>query len=204
MRVIGLTGGIGTGKTQVSKKLQELGAQAINADLLAHEVYEPHTEAWREIVQAFGDGVLVTNGEVDRERLGAIVFSDPDALKRLNAITHPSAYRMTEERIRRLRRKGDSVVVVEAPLLLEANWTPLVDEIWATTSPEEQVVQRLRARDGLDEEAVRARIRSQTPQAERVKHAHAVIDNSGSLAQLRDQVEALWISRVSAHKESMA
>ena len=204
MRVIGLTGGIGTGKTQVSKKLQELGAQVVNADLLAHEVYEPHTEAWREIVQAFGDGVLATNGEVDRERLGAIVFSDPDALKRLNAITHPRAYRMTEERIRRLRRQGEGVVVVEAPLLLEANWTPLVDEVWATSSPEEQVVRRLRARDGLDEEAVRARIRSQTPQAERVKHAQVVIDNSGSLAQLRDRVEALWISRVSARKESMA
>ena len=204
MLVIGLTGGIGTGKTQVSKILQELGAEVIDADLLGHQVYRPRSEAWREVVEAFGDGVLASDGEVDRKKLGAIVFNDPDAQERLNAITHPRIYRMLEERIERLRVEGAQVVVVEVVLLLEANWTALFDQIWVTTSTEEQVLRRLGKRDGLDESSIRARIRSQMPQNERVKRADVVIDNRGSPSQLRDRVQELWSDRALALKERMA
>lgn len=201
MLVIGLTGGIGTGKTQVSKVLEELGAAIINADLLGHEVYQPHTEAWEEVVKAFGEGVLTASGEVDRKKLGAIVFSDTDALGRLNAITHPRIYEKIHGRLERLREKGREVVVVEAALLLEAGWTSLVDEVWVTASPESQVVQRLQSRHNLNEEAIRARIRSQMPQAERLQRADVVVDNGGGLAELRGRVRQLWNSRVPARKE---
>ena len=202
MFVIGLTGGIGTGKTQVSRILEEIGAEVVSADLVGHEAYRPHTEAWREVVRAFGEQVLTPSGEVDRKKLGVIVFNDSEALKRLNAIMHPRLYKMLEERIKELCGKGRDVVVVEAALFLEANWAPLVNEVWVTVSPEDEVVRRLQARDQTDEEAVRARIRSQMPQADRARCADVVIENNGSLAELRDRIQGLWNSRVLARKES--
>ena len=202
MLVIGLTGGIGTGKSVVSETLEGLGAVVINADLLGHEAYRPHTETWQRVVETFGDDVLTPAREVDRQKLGAIVFSDAEALKRLNAITHPRIYEMIEERIARLNGQGAEVVVIEAALLVEANWTPLVDEVWVTTSTEDQVIQRLRRRNNLDKGPVRTRIRSQMPQTERVKSADVIIDNSGSLAELKENVQQLWNSRVIAHEEN--
>ena len=202
MFVIGLTGGIGTGKTQVSNILVELGASIVNADLLGHEIYKPHTDGWQEVVKAFGEDVLTPDGEVDRRKLGAIVFSDPEALKQLNSIAHPRIYSLAEERIRSLGQDGKDVVVLEAALLIEAKWTPLVDEIWVTTSPEADVVKRIQERNGFDEESIRSRIRSQMPQTERVEYADAIIDNIGNLAELRGKVEELWNSRVMARKET--
>ena len=201
MLVIGLTGGIGTGKTEVAGILEELGATVINADLLGHEAYRPHTDGWRDVVAAFGEGVLGSSGEVDRRKLGSIVFGDPEALRLLNAIVHPLIYGMTEERIQALRATGSRVVVVEAALLVEANWVSLVDEVWVTTSPEERAVQRIVSRNNLDEGAVRARIGSQMAQEERVHYADAVIDNSGTLEDLRGRVKELWNSRALAHEE---
>ena len=202
MVVIGLTGGIGTGKTQVSTILEYLGAEIINADLLGHEAYRPQTETWRRIVETFGEGVLAESGEVDRKKLGATVFSGPEALGRLNAIMHPRIYQMIEERLEGLKDEGRQVVVVEAALFVEANWTPLADELWITTASEEQVIERLKARTNLDEEAIRARIRSQMPQEERLRHADVVIENDGSLGDLEDRVHHLWNSRVKVGKES--
>lgn len=202
MFVIGLTGGIGTGKTQVSSILVELGASIVNADLLGHEIYKPHTEGWQAVVKAFGEDVLAPDGEVDRRKLGAIVFSDPEALKQLNAIAHPRIYSLAEERIRSLGRDGKDAVVLEAALLIEAKWTPLVDEVWVTTSAEDQVIKRIQERNGLDEESIRSRIRSQMAQSERIEYANAVIDNSGNLEKLREKVEELWNSRVMARKET--
>ena len=148
MFVIGLTGGIGTGKTQVSRVLGELGAKVINADLLGHEAYRPNTQGWKEIIDTFGEGILALSGEVDRKALGAIVFGDAAALQRLNAIVHPRIYAMVQERIDGLAAKGHEVAVVEAALLVEAGWTDIADEVWVTTSCESAVVDRLRARDG--------------------------------------------------------
>ena len=198
MIVIGLTGGIGTGKSQASSILGGLGATVINADLVGHEVYKPHTEGWQAVVDEFGDGILTADEEVDRRKLGGIVFGDADALKRLNAIMHPRIYGMIEERIASLRDQERDVVVVEAAILFEANWTSLVDETWVTSSPPDQVVQRLKERNNMDEEAIRARIDSQMPQSERIGLSDVEITNAGSLSELQSNIETLWNDRVSA------
>ncbi len=202
MFVLGLTGGIGTGKSQVGEILAGLGASIINADALGHKVYEPDTDGWAEVVNAFGEDVLSPTREVDRKKLGGVVFSDPRALERLNAIMHPRIYGLIEDEIEVLKETGREEVVVEAALLIEAGWTPLVDEIWVTTSPEELVVERLQKRNGLSEEAIRARIASQMSQEERIKHAGEVIDNSSSLSELSRRVQQLWEHRVKTNKES--
>ena len=200
MFVIGLTGGIGTGKSEVSRLLGALGAEIIEADKVGHEAYEPGTPGWREVVEAFGEGVLDADGRIDRKRLGGIVFGDEQARERLNAIVHPIVRQLLEERIAGLEREGARVVVIEVPLLIEAikqqsRWTRMLDEIWAVTAPEEQVVARVRARSGLDETAIRARIGSQATERERIEHADAVIDNSGSLEGLKRKVTNLWRER---------
>ena len=200
MFVIGLTGGIGTGKSEVSRLLGALGAEVIEADKVAHEAYEPGTPGWREVVEAFGEGVLDADGRIDRKRLGGIVFGDEQARERLNAIVHPIVRQLLGERIEGLDRKGARVVVIEVPLLIEAikqqsRWTRMLDEIWVVTAPEEQVVARVRARSGLDEKAIRTRIGSQATERERIEHADAVIDNSGSLEGLQCEVTNLWRER---------
>ena len=196
MRVIGLTGGIGTGKTVVSQILRELGAEVIEADRVGHEAYQPGTEAWQAVVREFGQDVLQPSGEIDRKRLGAVVFGDPKALERLNAIMHPRIYRMVEERLAKLRVHGVRAAVVEAAILIEAGWTPLVDEVWVVTAEEEEVIRRLQGRTALSEEQVRSRMRSQMSSAERVAHADVVIENKRDLADLRDQIESVWRSRI--------
>ena len=200
MFVIGLTGGIGTGKSEVSRLLGELGAEVIEADKVAHEAYETGTPGWREVVEAFGEDVLDANGRIDRKRLGGIVFNDEQARERLNGIIHPIVRRLLEERIARHEREGARAVVVEVPLLVEAikqqsRWTQMLDEIWVVTAPEEQAVARVRARSGLDENAIRARIGSQATERERIEFANAVIDNGGSLEGLRREVTNLWRER---------
>jgi dephospho-CoA kinase len=196
MLVIGLTGGIGTGKSEVSRILKELGAEVIDADRVGHEAYSAHTAIWCEVVDTFGERVLGPAGEIDRKQLGAIVFSDPEALGRLNAIMHPRMADIIREKIGRLREQGASLVVVEAALLIEAGWEPLVEEIWVTSTTEEQVEERLRHRNGLSEEQIRSRVRAQMPFEERSRHAQVVVENSGSLEELREEVESLCRSRV--------
>ena len=202
MLVIGLTGGIGTGKTEVSRILADLGAEIINADALGHQAYEPQTETWRQVVEAFGEDILSETGEVDRRKLGQIVFADERALRRLNSIVHPRIRQMIVERLDDLGAKDLGAVVVEAALFIEAGWTPLADEMWVTSAPEETVIKRLRARTGLDENAIRARIDSQMPQQERLKHADVIVENEGSLDTLRGRVKRLWHERVTDGKES--
>jgi dephospho-CoA kinase len=196
MMVIGLTGGIGTGKSEVARMLSELGAVMINADQVGHEAYTPNSEIWREVVEAFGEGILLDTGEIDRQKLGAIVFAQPEQLTKLNQIMHPRMARMVEQGIQELRDQGVSVVVVEAALLFEAGWDTLVDEVWVTNSGPGQVVPRLQARTGLDEQEIRKRIDSQMPAEERLSRSDVVVDNSGNLAALRSTVKSLWDSRV--------
>ncbi|MFH1141780.1 MAG: dephospho-CoA kinase [Chloroflexota bacterium] len=196
MIVIGLTGGIGSGKSEVSRKLKELGAEVIDADRVGHEAYLPHTAAWEEVVAAFGQEILQPSGEVDRRKLGSIVFSDTKALARLNAIMHPKMYEMLRERLDVLRSQGTKVAVIEAAILIEAKWTPLVDEVWVTEANEDVVVERVGKRNNLPAEEIRRRIRSQMSREERAKHATAIIKNNTSLEELHRQVEQLWDSRV--------
>ena len=202
MLVIGLTGGIGTGKTEVSRILADLGAEIINADVLGHQAYAPQTETWKQVVEAFGEHILSETGEVDRRKLGPIVFADERALRRLNAIVHPRIRQMIVDRLDKLGARGLGVVVVEAALFIEAGWIPLADEMWVTAAPEETVIARLRARTGLDENAIRARIDSQMPQQERLKHADVIVENDDSLDTLRGRVKRLWYERTTDGKES--
>jgi len=192
MKVIGLTGSIGSGKSTVSQFLAELGAVIIDADKVGHEACKPDTEVWREVVAAFSRRILTPSGDIDRNKLGEIVFGNPEALSRLNQIMHPRMYNVVKAQIEDYRRQGVDVVVLEVILLIEAGWTSLVDEVWVTVAPEEAVVEHLKQQRGLNEEQIRARINSQLSAEERVKHADVVINNNCSLAELRTRVEELW------------
>ncbi len=192
MPVIGLTGGISSGKSTVSTFLSGLGAVVLNADELGHEALQPYTEVWREVVDVFGEGILGTGGEVDRQKLGEIVFGDAEAMARLNQIMHPRMYRMAEERIEELKKRGSEVIVLEAPLLVEAGWLPLVDKVWVTVASEETVVHRLCQRNGLSEAQALARISAQLPAEEKKRYADAVIDTDCTLSEVEAKVEELW------------
>ena len=194
MKVIGLTGGIGSGKSTVAQFLAELGTVIINADEVGHEIFQPGTEAWREVVAAFGPQIITRDNVIDRGKLGTLVFSDVEARAKLNRIMHPPIYRMVKAQIDQCRRQGVGVVVLEAPLLLETGWSSLVDEVWVAAAFETTVLKRLRARSGLSEPASLARIRSQLPSEERIKHADVVIDNDGNLDELKAKVKELWQS----------
>ncbi len=198
MFVIGLTGGIGTGKSHVSGLLEGFGAAVVNADLLGHEVYAPQSEGWHAVVDAFGERIVAENGEIDRRALGGIVFSDEMELQKLNAIMHPRIYGLAELRLNELASKGTETAVLEAALLIEAKWTPLVDEVWVTVSTEADIISRLKQRNNMDETTARSRIDSQMPQSERVGHADIVIENNGSLEGLSEKVQDLWNTRVLA------
>lgn len=201
MIVIGLTGGIGSGKSEVSRRLRELGAAVINADQVGHQAYAPQSETWQEIVRAFGAQVLQENGEIDRRQLGGIVFADPAQRARLNAIMHPRMARMVSDQLAELRVSGCPAAVVEAAVLFEAGWDALVDEVWTVDAPEEAVVARLQARNGLEPAEIRQRIAAQMPAAERAARAAAVISNAGSRETLAATVKELWASRVKGRIE---
>lgn len=194
MFVIGLTGGMGSGKSTVSHILMELGARMVDGDKVGHQLYEPGGPAYDEVVAAFGPGVVGPGGQIDRGKLGSIVFDDPQGLKKLNAIMHPKIKEAIAQVLQGWRRDGAEVAVVEAAVLFEANWADLVDEIWATLSDEGTVVDRLSRAKGLSPEQTRARLRSQMPPEEKARRAQVVIRNNGSLEGLEKQVEALWQS----------
>ncbi len=196
MLTIGLTGGIGTGKSVVADLLKQHGAAIIDADRLGHEAYTPHTEAWEAVVAAFGNDILTPEGEIDRRKLGAVVFADASQLERLNGIMHPIMARMVEQRKSGLRDDGVAVAVVEAAVLFEAGWDALVDEVWTTDAPVDTVVQRLRERNGLSDEEARKRINSQMPAAERNRRSDVVVNNAADPATLRRTVAAMWETRV--------
>ncbi len=192
MKVIGLTGGIGSGKSTVSQYLAELGAVILDADKVGHKAFKPHTEAWHKVVATFGRQILTPTGEIDRKKLGEIVFSQPESLAQLNQIMHPRMHYLMKAQIEEYRRQGVDVVVLEAAVLIEANWTSLVDEVWVTVAPEAMVLKRIKQQRGLAEEQTLARIRSQLPHEERIKHADVVINNDGDLDQVKIKVKELW------------
>lgn len=201
MKVIGLTGGIGSGKSTVARLLAELGAQVIDADKLGHEVFKQGTEAWREVIATFGNEILTSSNEIDRRKLGELVFNKPELLQQLNTIMHPRILEIAKAKLEDYRRKGAKVVVLEATLLVEAGWTSLVDEVWVTISSKNSVTLRLNKQRGLSEAESLERIRSQTLAEERVKHADVIIDNEGSINELRACVEQLW-RRLNADKDA--
>lgn len=197
MRTIGLTGGIGSGKTTVAEILAELGAFVVDADRVGHEVYLPGTPGWDRVVDAFGRGVVAADGTIDRKALGAIVFADPEQLLRLNAIVHPLIGQAVRDRVASARaERPERPVVVEAALLVEAKWYELVDEVWVVEVDPEVVIERVTASRPMDVAAVQARIDAQLSNRDRRRVADVVIANDGTPAELRAKVERLWRERV--------
>lgn len=192
MIIIGVTGNMGSGKSTVCKILANLGAATIDADKLAHEAYRPNSRTWQEIITAFGKHILKPDAEIDREKLGQLVFSDPASLARLNQIVHPEAYRMVQERIEDYRRRGATAIALEAILLIEAGWVNLVDTVWLVVASEDVVMQRLTEHKGTGRPWILARLRSQVPPEEKIEYADEVIYNNGDLNQLETGITELW------------
>jgi len=192
MLVIGLAGGIGSGKSSVSGMLKNLGAIIVDADKLGHEVYLPGTEGLREVVSAFGEDILLPNGEVDRRILGSKVFGSPEAMAKLNAIVWPRIKNKVTELIEENSQLGTEILVLDAAVLIEAGWTSVVDEVWVVTAPVDQIISRLESRNGITEEQAMSRINSQMTTEQRVEYADIVIENDDSLDKLMSSVQHIW------------
>ena len=188
--LVGITGNIGTGKSTVAEMLADLGAETIDADKVAHRVMRHGTDAYERIVEAFGAAIVTPHGEIDRKALGEIVFSDPRALARLEAIVHPATLEAID---RRVTAASAPVVVVEAIKLIESGLAERCDSVWVVTCRREQQIERLVRHRDLSREEARQRVDAQPPQEEKVEQADVVIDNSGSLSMTRKQVEAAWV-----------
>ncbi|MBI4488969.1 MAG: dephospho-CoA kinase [Deltaproteobacteria bacterium] len=192
MKVIGLTGGIATGKSAVASLLSELGARIIDADELAREVVKPGREAWQDIVEAFGTEILREDKTIDREKLRKIVFRDPKARKRLESITHPHIRTLAQQRIQNLAAEGAGIIVYEAPLLFENQvhlWLRPVILVACDLATQKH---RLRERDGLNEEEIQQHLKAQMSLEEKRKLADFIIENNGDLEELRRKVQEVW------------
>ncbi len=179
---------MGTGKSTVLRMLESLGAKAIDADLLVHLVMAKGTTVYEDVVEAFGEGVLGSQGEIDRKRLATLVFSEREALKRLEAIVHPVVEGLIWEII---EEAEEEVVAIEAIKLLEASTEKGWDALWVVTCRPEEQRERLRAQ-GLSEEEIKGRLKAQGPLSEKIKAADVIIDNSGSREETWEQVKREW------------
>lgn len=192
MLKIGLTGGIACGKTTVAEMFEQLGSTVLYADRIAHRLSEPGQPAYNEILGEFGGQILGPDGRVDRKRLGAIVFSDPTRLERLNQILHPRVIAILEDELVRLEsRQPEAVAIVEAALLIESGYHRRLDKLIVVWCEPSQQIERLRERFGLSSEAAHERITAQMPIEEKRRYADYEIDCSNTLAETRAQVERL-------------
>ncbi|RII26442.1 MAG: dephospho-CoA kinase [Geobacter sp.] len=196
MRVIGLTGGIASGKSTAAKILAELGAAVIDADQLARDVVRPGEPAHRAIVAAFGTSVLNDDGTINRAALGNLVFADAAARSRLEAITHPAIALRAKELLTELRRRKTPLAIYMAPLLIEAGIIDRVDEIWVVYVDRETQLRRLMLRDGLSETGALQRIASQMPMEEKRERAQVVIDNRGTEEEMVRQIREIWERKI--------
>ena len=187
--LIGLTGNIATGKSTVAEMLAALGATTIDADRVVHQIMRQDSEVYDQVLAAFGPDVIGSDGEINRQRLGRIVFSDPAELHRLEEIVHPAVGIEVRQRVARAKTP---VVVVEAIKLIEAGWHRLCQALWVTTCPPEQQIDRLIAQRSLGYEEARQRVTAQPPQSQKISLANVVIDTSGNIAKTRQQVEVAW------------
>lgn len=189
--VVGLTGGIASGKSLVAHYLKELGAKLIDADEISREIVRPGMPAYQEILQVFGKGILNQDGTIDRKGLGKVVFSNPELLKRLNEITHP---RILEEVRRRIgeAKKDQAIIVVDVALLFEVGLHREMDRVIVAYVDKETQIKRLMERDGLTEGEARLRLSAQMPLEEKLKYAHFIIDNSIGMEETRRQVEEVF------------
>lgn len=191
MKIIGLTGGIGSGKSTIASLLAGLGAVIIDADKIGHEVLDADIKAHKQMVAAFGKQILNPDGSVDRRELGKIVFADRKALSSLNRIMHPRIYRVVKAELEQYRKQGVKAVVIDAPLLIEASWATMVDAVWVVTATEANVIKRLE-KTGLSRGETMLRIHSQLTDSERARVANVVIYNDYSPDELKQKVNKLW------------
>ena len=197
MRIIGLTGGIACGKSTVSAELRKRGAAIIDADALAHELSQPHQPLFHAYVQRFGREIVTEGGTLDRAAVARHVFADPAVRAEVEAIAHPIIRREAEERLRAAAQAQKRAAVLDVPLLFEAGWDTLADEIWVVALPREEQLSRLLTRDkGMTEREARARIAAQMPLAEKCARADVVIDNSGTVEEIREYIGKLWKERI--------
>lgn len=193
MYLIGLTGGIASGKSTIARRLAERGAVHIDADQLAREAVEPGSAALAAIVDRFGDGILNPDGSLDRAALGGIVFSDPTALEALNGIVHPAVRDLTARRIAAAERADPGAVVVyDVPLLVEAQVPHRFDLVVVAQAGTESRISRLTGTRGMPEDEARRRIASQASDADRLAVADVVIDTDGTIESTIDQADRLW------------
>lgn len=198
MQVIGLTGGIASGKSLVSEVLRdEYEATVISGDELGHQAYLPDTDAWKDILARWGDDLMnPETREIDRRKLGAIVFADPAELTALNEITWPRIRALAEKTIADLRESGVKIAVLEAAIMIEAGWTDMCDELWVTQASEADAIARLQSRNGLTEEQAKQRINAQLSNEERADEADVLLQNTGTIEELRIRVGELWHARI--------
>ena len=193
MLIVGLTGGVASGKTAVSRVLREEGAYIIDADQIARELVQPHKPAWNELVRAFGKEILQEDGSIHRRKLADKVFTDPEQKKALNQILHP---RIKEEMDRRTKEIGqkdpEAIVVIDAPLLVELGVYRKVDQLIVITSTQMQQMERLKERDGRSPEEALRLFSSQMPVEEKVKLADFVIRNEGSLEETKKRAKEVF------------
>ena len=192
MLKVGLTGGIGTGKSLVSAIMGDCGAHLIDADLLGHESYNIGTSGLHQVVKVFGDHILGADGSIDRDILGRIVFNDRSQMQNLNNILHPIIYEIVKDRIGLVEEDGNTMVVVEAAVLIEAQWQSLFDQVWVVKSDKEAVIRRLLRRNRFDRNEACKRIESQISESDRLSHADVIIDNNGTREELEVKVKDLW------------
>lgn len=192
MHVIGLTGGIASGKSTLATFFKSREVPVLDADVLGHRTYDPGTDTFRAVVAAFGPDLVAADGSIDRRVLGGKVFGKPDELKRLTDIVWPGIRKLASEALSELETAGNHLAVLEAAVLFEAGWDDLVDEVWVVVVEPDLAVQRLATRNGLDEAAARARISSQLSNAERIAKANVVIDNNSDMAALEEGIQVAW------------
>jgi dephospho-CoA kinase len=190
--IIGLTGGIASGKSVVSGMLEGRGALVIDADKVGHEAYASGSGCYKQVIAAFGDDIVGEDGAIDRKKLGAKVFGEPSQRKKLESIVWPWMRATMQERFAKLRADGVPVVVLEAAVLIEADWLPLVDEVWVVTVPPEIARARIVSRNGLTPEQADQRIAAQLTNDERRAKAQVVIENGGTLEDLERRVDEAW------------
>ncbi len=192
MLKIAITGGAGSGKSVVARMFQELGAAVLDADEVAHAVVAPGAPAWEELRKSFGPEYFLEDGSLNRPLMSGLVFSDPEARRRLNAIAHPYVAREIRERLEGLERRGTALVLVEVPLLFEAGLQGGYDKVIVVDVGPEEQRRRLQARDQRGAAEIQGIIDAQMPLEDKAARADYVVNNRGSLDETRAQVEKIW------------
>ena len=192
MKLIGVAGGIASGKTMITDYLASLGAPIVDADVISRRVTATGSPVLQEIAAAFGEEYLDGQGGLLRKKLGELIFHDQEARLRLNQITHPHITRITREELQAHEDAGAAAAIYSAPLLLEGAHRSMTDEIWLVALDPGEQIRRLMARDGITEEAALARLRSQSSLEEKMARADKVIDNNGAPEEAKAQAKALW------------